>query len=137
MKNIEIAPTYEVADHIWTYLLMPGYPVIHLSNRFGKAAVALHGAHVISYVPMHQKPVIFISQEAIYKEGKAIRGGIPICWPWFNAHPSDATLPSHGYARNQFWKIKGSDHSQELTSITLEIIHHQLKVMSRSHLEKV
>lgn len=128
MPDIEVAPSYEVADHILTDLLAPNYPVIHLSNSYGTASVALHGAHVISYTPTHQKPVIFTSQEAIFKEGKAIRGGIPICWPWFNAHPSYSTLPSHGYARNQFWKVIGSDHSEDLTSITLEIIHNQLKV---------
>lgn len=127
MPDIEVASAYEIADHIWTDLLAPSYPVIHLSNSHGAAAIALHGAHVVSYTPTHQKPVIFTSQKAIYKEGKAIRGGIPICWPWFSAHPSDATLPSHGYARNQFWEIISSDHSQGSTTITLEIVHHQLK----------
>ncbi len=127
MPDIEVAAAHEVPEHIWTDLLAPSYPVIHLSNSYGTASVALHGAHVINYTPAQQKPVIFTSKEAIYTEGKAIRGGIPICWPWFNAHPSDSTLPSHGYARNQFWEIIGSDHSEELTSITLEIVHHQLK----------
>jgi D-hexose-6-phosphate mutarotase len=128
MPDIDVTEAYEVANHIWIDLLAPSYPVIHLSNTYGTATIALHGAHVISYTPTQQKPVIFTSQEAIYKEGKAIRGGIPICWPWFNAHPSDSTLPSHGYARNQFWEIVSSDHTQDLTSITLELTHQKLKV---------
>ncbi|MFT5633933.1 MAG: glucose-6-phosphate 1-epimerase [Rubritalea sp.] len=127
MSDLALTPAYEIDDHVWTELLAPSYPIIHLSNNHGTAAVALHGAHVISYTPAHQKPVIFTSQQAIYREGKAIRGGIPICWPWFNAHPSDQSLPSHGHARNQFWQVIGSKHTQDLTSVTLEINHNKLK----------
>ena len=83
---------HELPDHIWTEELAPDYPIIHLSNQHGTASVALHGAHVIDYTPTHQKPVIFTSTNAIYKKGTAIRGGVPICWPWFSA--TLLTLPS-------------------------------------------
>ena len=100
--------------------LTSDYPVITLSNKHGSTTIALHGAHVIDYTPVNQKPVIFTSESAIYREGKAIRGGVPVCWPWFNAHPTDSSLPSHGYARTQFWTLIGSNHNEESTSITLE-----------------
>ena len=112
---------YEIENHITTEELAPNYPVVLLSNKFGSASVALHGAHVTAYTPAAQKPVIFTSEHAIYKEGKAIRGGIPICWPWFNAHPSDSSLPSHGYARNQFWEVINSEQTDTHTSITLQL----------------
>ena len=121
------ADEYEIPNHIWTDQLTPNYPVIQLSNNFGKASVALHGAHITDYTPTNQKPVLFTSKQAIYKEGKAIRGGIPICWPWFNAHPTDSSLPSHGYARTQFWKITGSQHTPELTTLTLTLETDQLQ----------
>lgn len=130
MPNSKVTPFYEVSDHIWTEILEPNYPVIHLANSHGSAEITLNGAHLISYTPTRQSPVIFTSKKAIFQEGKAIRGGIPICWPWFSAHPSDKTLPSHGYARNQFWKITASDHTSELTSITFELIQNGLKAVA-------
>lgn len=118
--------SYEIPNHVWTEQLAPDYPTIHLANSFGTATLALHGAHVIDYTPNNQEPVLFTSKQAIFKEGKAIRGGIPICWPWFNAHPSDSTLPSHGYARTQFWNVSSSQHTAQQTSITLTLQTEQL-----------
>jgi glucose-6-phosphate 1-epimerase len=64
----------------------------------------LQGAHVTKYQPASEThPVLFMSQQALYMPGKAIRGGIPICFPWFNSHPSDPNLPAHGWARTSVW----------------------------------
>lgn len=82
-----------------------GYPVIQIKNKWGEGKVALHGAHLMDWTPTGEKPIIYTSPTAIYKEGKAIRGGVPICWPWFNAHPTDTSLPSHGIGRNRFWEL--------------------------------
>ena len=66
----------------------------------------LQGAHVTRYQPNHQThPVLFMSQQALYTSGKALRGGIPICFPWFNSHPSDPSLPAHGWARTSVWNL--------------------------------
>ena len=89
--------------------LVPGYPVVTVNHPTCRAQVALHGAHVMSWCPTGHEEVLYLSPEAVYREGKAIRGGIPICWPWFNAHPSDPDLPSHGLVRNQFWKLESTD----------------------------
>ena len=89
--------------------LVPGYPVVTVNHPTCRARVALHGAHVMSWCPTGHEEVLYLSPEAVYREGKAIRGGIPICWPWFNAHPSDPDLPSHGLVRNQFWKLESTD----------------------------
>ena len=85
--------------------LAPHYPAFVIDNAHAKATIALHGAHIIDYQPHGQDPIIFTSKDAAFTAGKAIRGGIPICWPWFNAHPTDASLPSHGYARSSFWTL--------------------------------
>lgn len=118
MPSIDTA--HLIAKNVTSLELAADYPAIQLSNKYGTATIALHGAHVIDYTPTDQKPVLFTSEQAIYREGKAIRGGVPICWPWFNAHPTDDTLPSHGYARAQFWKLIDSSHSNDTTSVTLE-----------------
>ena len=70
----------------------------------------LQGAHVTRYQtdkqPNHlNHPVLFMSQQALYMSGKALRGGIPICFPWFNSHPSDPSLPAHGWARTSVWNL--------------------------------
>ena len=62
--------------------------------------------HVVSWRPKHQvEPVLWVSKLAQFKLGKAIRGGVPICWPWFGAHPTNASLPGHGYARITPWEL--------------------------------
>ena len=55
--------------------------------------------------PAGQEPVLYLSPQAVYRQGKAIRGGVPVCWPWFGPHETDATLPAHGFARNRFWEL--------------------------------
>jgi len=49
--------------------------------------------------------VIYLSPAADYEEGKPIRGGIPVCWPWFGPHPEDPTQPAHGFARLLAWEL--------------------------------
>jgi D-hexose-6-phosphate mutarotase len=61
----------------------------------------LQGAHVTRY-----QDILFMSSQAIYQQGKALRGGIPICFPWFNSHPSDSSLPAHGWARTSLWQVR-------------------------------
>lgn len=67
----------------------------------------------MSWCPEGAEEVIYLSPDAVYRQGKAIRGGIPICWPWFNAHPSDPNLPSHGLVRNQFWELESTDVTED------------------------
>ena len=99
--------------------LTPGYPVIHIANTHATASIALHGAHLTHYAPLGEAPVIFTSQSAIYTAGKAIRGGIPICWPWFGAHPApnSGNFPAHGYARTSFWELENTSSSSKGTRL--------------------
>ena len=71
----------------------------------GSATVYLHGAHVTHWQPAGQKPVIFLSEKSDFAEGKAIRGGVPICFPWFGARSDGKPGPSHGFARVQEWEL--------------------------------
>lgn len=98
--------------------ITPGYPVLTVKNDHCRARIALHGAHVIDFQPTGHAPVIYTSPDAIYTEGKAIRGGIPICWPWFSGHPENPTLPAHGLARYRFWKLTGSRTTPDFTELT-------------------
>lgn len=101
--------------------LAPCYPVIYIVNGFSDACIALHGAHVMSFTPKSHEPLLWLSDAAIYREGKAIRGGIPICWPWFGDHP-DNCLPAHGFARNQFWQLVSIvENIEKETVVTLTL----------------
>ncbi|MBK1834824.1 D-hexose-6-phosphate mutarotase [Roseibacillus ishigakijimensis] len=88
--------------------LAPGYPALQIKTDHCQATLALHGAHLIHWQPAHcQQPVLYTSPQAVFQEGKAIRGGIPLCWPWFNAHPTAPDRhPSHGVARTRFWQLE-------------------------------
>jgi glucose-6-phosphate 1-epimerase len=76
---------------------------VHLDSA--AAIVYLHGAHVTHWQPAGQTPVIFLSEKSEFAAGKAIRGGVPICFPWFGARSDGQTGPSHGFARIQDWEL--------------------------------
>ena len=97
--------------------IVPGYPVFEIAHATCEARVALHGAHVMSWRPADEEEVLYLSPDAVYKEGKAIRGGIPVCWPWFNAHPADDSQPAHGLVRGKFWELL--EASEDGAGVTL------------------
>src|SRR5689334_11225411 len=65
----------------------------------GEAHMYLHGAHVTHFQPRGQRPVLFVSHASHFEDGKPIRGGVPVCLPWFAAKEDDPTAPMHGFAR--------------------------------------
>lgn len=81
------------------------FPIIKVSTDLCEAEVSLYGGHVLRWAPRGQRPVIFMSERAVFRAGKALRGGIPLCWPWFGKHPEDAAQPSHGVARISTWQL--------------------------------
>ncbi len=84
----------------------PDYPVIEIENDHAQASIALHGAHLMRYCRQGEAPLLWLSRQAIYRQGTAIRGGVPICWPWFaNAAPRPG-LPAHGFVRTRCWQVQ-------------------------------
>ena len=80
--------------------------LIQVHNDQASASISLQGGQLLAWQPRSQaQPVIWLSRRAQFAQGKAIRGGIPLCWPWFGAHPQDAGLPAHGYARILPWQL--------------------------------
>ena len=86
-----------------------GLILAEVANRHAAAAVSLLGGHVMAFQPRDEKPVLWMSEESRFEVGEPIRGGIPICWPWFGAHPTDSTQPNHGFARRMLWRVLGTD----------------------------
>jgi len=88
--------------------LADGFIVADVQNKHCTASIALQGAHLLSWTPAGEEAVIWMSEDAKFTTGKSIRGGIPVCWPWFGAHGSEASFPAHGFARTSIWEITGS-----------------------------
>jgi len=83
-----------------------GLAYIEIDNRHATAKIALQGGHVMQWQPKSaSEPVLWLSSNARYIEGRSIRGGVPICWPWFGAHPTDSSYCPHGFARVITWKV--------------------------------
>lgn len=85
-----------------------GQPRVAVKSDVCEGHVYLHGATVAHWQPRGEKPVIFVSRSSIYDGVHAIRGGVPICFPWFGPNESDPSLPSHGYARTKAWELVGT-----------------------------
>lgn len=82
-----------------------GLPTAVIENAHAHAKVTLHGAHVTHFQPHNQAPILWMSSQAQYRSDKALRGGIPVIWPWFGPHPTDDTKPQHGFARVSAWSV--------------------------------
>lgn len=57
----------------------------------------------------------------MFAPGVAIRGGIPICWPWFGPHPSDPRAKAHGFARTRTWALEDVVESNDETRVVLSL----------------
>lgn len=95
-----------------------GIPVIEVKNTHATAKISLQGAHVLSWIPTGEDEVIWLSDDAKFAPGKSVRGGIPVCWPWFGPHESNSAYPAHGYARTVMWPVT---KTQALASGEIEI----------------
>lgn len=85
---------------------VPGFVVMQVHSQSATAQVALNGAQVLRWQPIGHEPVLWVSEVAVLQAGKAVRGGIPICWPWFGAGAPGQ--PGHGFARNRQWQVRGT-----------------------------
>jgi glucose-6-phosphate 1-epimerase len=112
-------------SHIQSYQDGVGLQFLEIENDLATATIALQGAHVMSWQPKHAaEPVLWLSENARYVHGRSIRGGVPICWPWFGAHPTDSALCPHGFARVMPWELIDSRTLPNgATRIVLQIIH--------------
>jgi len=81
----------------------------------------LQGAHVTAWQPAGARPVIFTSSRAVFVPGKAIRGGVPVIFPWFGPHPTDPAQPQHGVARTAEWELDAVEQSAEGVALELSL----------------
>jgi len=101
-----------------------GLIVAEISNAQATASLCLQGAHLMTWQPRSQPaPVVWLSRDAKLAAGKSIRGGAPVCWPWFGAHASESNFPGHGYARTVPWRVVESGNEPNgATRLTLRLV---------------
>ena len=82
-----------------------------LRTAAGEAHVYLHGAHVVHWQPRGGMPVLFMSAHTRFASDTAIRGGVPVIFPWFGPRAGEAQVPAHGFARRRPWRLeREGDH---------------------------
>jgi glucose-6-phosphate 1-epimerase len=89
-----------------------------VATGIATAEVFFHGAHVARWTPAHAaSPVLWLSEHSCFQQDKAIRGGVPICFPWFGAAPADPAAPAHGFARLIDWTLDGASETSDGTVV--------------------
>ena len=83
-----------------------GLPKVRVTTPEGSGEIYLHGAHVTSWKPAAEDEVLFLSAKSQWEVGRAIRGGVPICFPWFRGKADDPKAPAHGFVRTKAWQIE-------------------------------
>lgn len=99
-----------------------GFAFLEITNDSATARIALQGAHLYHYARHGEAPLLWVSACSPFEAGKAIRGGVPICWPWFGPHPTESTLPQHGFVRTALWQLhEFCDENARQSRVTLSI----------------
>jgi glucose-6-phosphate 1-epimerase len=100
-----------------------GLPRLAIKTRVGEAQVYFQGAHVTAWQPASAaEPVLWMSKSSYFEAGKPLRGGVPICFPWFGAHASDPKAPGHGFGRLRDWSlIEASESADGSATVALEL----------------
>jgi D-hexose-6-phosphate mutarotase len=81
-------------------------PRLAIRTPLAEADIYLHGAHVTHFRPAGQEPVLFMSEKSLFAADKAIRGGVPLIFPWFGARTGHPESPAHGFARTTDWQVE-------------------------------
>lgn len=99
-----------------------GLTMVNINNDHASASIALQGGHVMTWTPNNAEPVIWLSPAVKLAPGKSIRGGIPICWPWFGAHENQPDFPAHGFSRTTPWDVVSTtNQDDDTTQLVLEL----------------
>ena len=100
------------------------FKYLEIVNASAHAKIALQGAHLFHYEIIGGDPLIWLSKRSFFETGKVIRGGVPVCWPWFGKHPTNSELPQHGFARNSVWELQETEEINEHTTKVILRLQH-------------
>lgn len=120
INKIFALPVVEQITSTLSRRLMDELEVIVIDHPQVKASFALQGAHLLSWKPQGEDEALWLSGNTPFKNGVALRGGVPICWPWFGPAAQQG-LPAHGFARNLAWTLKAHNEDDNGVVLTFEL----------------
>ena len=91
------------------------------ANAAGVAALYDHGAHLVHWQPQGVEPVLWMSDASALDDAAPIRGGVPICFPWFGAGRTGDQAPVHGFARIRPWTLDAVTEEPASTRLTYQL----------------
>ena len=100
-----------------------GLEFLMVTRPDAEAIISLFGAHLIHFAPKNQSPWFWLSREAVLDGSRGIRGGVPICWPWFGPSPERVGFGKvqHGFARTSVWQLDGISDASDGTLLHLSL----------------
>ena len=98
-----------------------GLARVEINTPLAHGEIYLHGAHVTSWRPAGSEEVLFLGTKSRWEEGQAIRGGIPICFPWFRGKADDPHAPAHGFVRTRSWQLYSIVENKAGVAVTMFI----------------
>ncbi len=124
MKIEQLNADYAIAGQLKFIEGKGGFPFIEISNAKASALISVYAGQVLSFrLAGTADDLMFLSEKAYYQTGKAIKGGAPICWPWFGADPQGLGRPAHGFVRNRLWNVVATGTTADGdTRVTLGLI---------------
>jgi glucose-6-phosphate 1-epimerase len=96
-----------------------GLPAVRIYSPEARGEIYLHGAQVTSWHPVGAEDVLFLSAKSQWKTGTAIRGGAPICFPWFSTREGQSGSPAHGVVRTKPWQLEAVTHADSNVTVAL------------------
>ncbi|MFA0407737.1 D-hexose-6-phosphate mutarotase [Vibrio splendidus] len=113
--DLSTLPTLTVLSDNVTIVEHEGVKLVRVIHDKANAAISLFGGHVVSFQPQGQQDLIWMSQQAKFDGKTALRGGIPVCWPWFGR----IAAPAHGFARSSEWQLV--EHRESETGVIVSL----------------
>ncbi|EKO3868013.1 D-hexose-6-phosphate mutarotase [Vibrio harveyi] len=113
--DLKTLPALTVLSDNVTIVEVDQVKVVRIIHEKATAGIALHGGHVVSFIPAGKEDLIWMSEKAIFDGKAALRGGIPVCWPWFGR----IAAPAHGFARTAEWELV--EHRENDNGVIVEL----------------
>ena len=98
-----------------------GLPKVQIQSPVAHGEMYLHGAHVTSWRPSNSEEVLFVSSASQWNNSKPIRGGVPICFPWFSNKSDDPAAPLHGFARITAWQLESITQNNGIVTVSMSM----------------
>jgi glucose-6-phosphate 1-epimerase len=96
-----------------------GLPFVKVTTPVATGEMYLHGGHVTSWKPAGQQDALFVSPHSLWADGHAIRGGVPICFPWFGDKANAPHAPAHGFVRTKSWQLQAIEAEGKAVTVSM------------------